>query len=86
VSLQSPACLPPLPPLCSFIYLSGKLRPVPASRAELFADKALPLAAKRCLGRFLAACVEAQQGCSRLKVSALNRLEEGIQAICGCMC
>jgi RAB protein geranylgeranyltransferase component A len=47
---------------------------VPASRAELFADKALPLAAKRCLGRFLAACVEAQQGCGRLKVRLLTWL------------
>ncbi|WIA12964.1 hypothetical protein OEZ85_006578 [Tetradesmus obliquus] len=51
----------------SYIYLSGKLRPVPASRAELFADKALPLASKRCLGRFLAGCLEAQQGAGRLQ-------------------
>ncbi|WIA33109.1 hypothetical protein OEZ86_006262 [Tetradesmus obliquus] len=51
----------------SYIYLSGKLRPVPASRAELFADRALPLASKRCLGRFLAGCLEAQQGAGRLQ-------------------
>lgn len=70
---RSDTCLlalttPQLPLACSYIYLSGKLRPVPASRAELFADKALPLASKRCLGRFLAGCLEAQQGAGRLQV------------------
>lgn len=52
--------------------LGGQLRPVPASRADLFADRALPLADKRALGRFLSACLDAQQGLGRLKVHAAS--------------
>jgi hypothetical protein len=48
--------------------MDGGLRAVPASRAGLFADRALPLADKRSLGRFMAACMEAVEGSGRLKV------------------
>lgn len=48
--------------------MDGRLQPVPASRADLFADRSLSLADKRSLGRFMAACVEAAEGSGRLKV------------------
>lgn len=48
--------------------MDGTLQPVPASRADLFADRALSLADKRSLGRFMTACVEAAEGSGRLKV------------------
>lgn len=53
----------------SYVYVDGQLQPVPASRADLFADRSLlSLADKRSLGRFMAACVEAAEGSGRLKV------------------
>eukprot|EP00775_Hariotina_reticulata_P011353 gene11353-11502_t len=45
-------------------YLEFKLV---EGRADLFSDKLLSLSDKRSLGRFLSACVEAQQGYGRLK-------------------
>ena len=41
---------------------------MPASRADLFADRALSLADKRSLGRFMAACVEAAEAAQTAKV------------------
>jgi hypothetical protein len=68
-SWSPPLCGPRvLHVFCSYLYLDGRLLPVPASRADLFADRALSLADKRSLGRFMAACVEAAEGSGRLKV------------------
>jgi hypothetical protein len=61
-------CCPRCINASSYIYLDGVLRQVPACRADLFSDKVLSLSDKRSMGRFLSACVEAQQGCGRLKV------------------
>lgn len=63
-------CLCCLPACCSYVYQGGQPQPVPASRADLFADRALSLADKRSLGRFMAACGEAAEGSGRLKVGS----------------
>jgi hypothetical protein len=69
---------------CSYVYAEGALQPVPASRADLFADRALSLADKRSLGRFMAACVEAAEGSGRLKVSDEGCVGEGASGMLLC--
>jgi hypothetical protein len=44
---------------CSFIYQDDALRPVPASKADIFKDKRLGLNDKRQLMRFISSCMAA---------------------------
>lgn len=60
---------------------------MPASRADLFSDKLLSLSDKRSLGRFLSACVEAQQGYGRLKVrqAVTEVVHHSQEVMAGCL-
>jgi hypothetical protein len=56
---------------CSYILQDGKLRPIPASRGDIFKDKGLSLKDKRSLMTFLATCMEAVDGKGPLAVGGL---------------
>ena len=55
---------------CSFVWRDGKIRSVPASRADIFKDRSLSPSDKRILMRFLKNTVDALNGEGPLKVGA----------------
>lgn len=52
----------------SYLWQPGGLRPVPASRSEVFKDRSLGLAQKRAFMKFLKGCAEALEGAGPLQV------------------
>ncbi len=56
--------------LCSYLWREGRLVPVPATRADIFATDSLSLPQRRSLARFLTAAQAAMQGEGPLKVTS----------------
>ena len=53
---------------CSWLWRGGRLTPVPATRADVFAAEGLTLPQRRALMRFLTAAQAAMQGGGPLQV------------------
>ncbi len=53
---------------CSYLYAGGALRPVPASKSDVFRDRSLGIQDKRALMAFLNSAMQAAQGEGPLKV------------------
>lgn len=59
--------------LCSYLWRGGRLVPVPATRADIFATDGLTLPQRRGLTRFLTAAQAAMQGEGPLQVAPATK-------------